>query len=161
VLRHLSLRQRSLLLLIGWLFARPSVSLAASQQQQTLTDLPLQAQAAIAASIGRDQPAYHAHAETSGFRFDNSRHGFTATLTDTGLTLAQGRAIGTLQLTGWGYGTPSKSVRAAALRAADTNRVEYRRGPLTEWYINGPLGLEQRLTISKPQGRPSGTPILM
>src|SRR6185436_9419192 len=33
------------------------------------------------------------------------------------------------------------------------NRVEYRRGGLTEWYANGPLGLEQGFTLqTRPQG---------
>jgi len=30
---------------------------------------------------------------------------------------------------------------------ANHNRVEYRRGPLPEWYVNGPLGLEQGFTV--------------
>jgi len=34
------------------------------------------------------------------------------------------------------------------------NRVEYRRGSLLEWYVNGPLGLEQGFTFTE---RPSGT----
>lgn len=41
----------------------------------------------------------------------------------------------------------------AAPQASD-NRVEYERGPLTEWYLNGPLGLEQGFTLRE---RPSGT----
>ena len=30
------------------------------------------------------------------------------------------------------------------------NRVSYRRGSLTEWYANGPLGLEQGFTLNAP-----------
>ena len=39
---------------------------------------------------------------------------------------------------------------------ATGNRVEYRREALTEWYVNGPFGLQQGLTLeSKPSvGRP-------
>jgi hypothetical protein len=33
------------------------------------------------------------------------------------------------------------------------NRVSYRRGGLTEWYLNGPLGLEQGFTLER---RPAG-----
>ncbi|MDD5559066.1 choice-of-anchor tandem repeat GloVer-containing protein [Candidatus Methylomirabilis sp.] len=158
MLRHLSQRQRSVLLLLllaGWLFMRPSASWAAPKQQQTLADLPLPAQAAIAATLGKDQSTYRARSQGTGFSFNNSKHGLTATLTDTGLTLTQGQTTGTLQLTGWGYGTPSESVRHAAPRA-EHNRIEYRRGPLTEWYINGPLGLEQGITMSAPPRRGTG-----
>ena len=31
------------------------------------------------------------------------------------------------------------------------NRVTYQRGDVTEWYTNGPLGLEQGFTLAKPQ----------
>jgi hypothetical protein len=34
---------------------------------------------------------------------------------------------------------------------ADGSRVVYRRGALTTWYANGPLGLEQGFTLAKPQ----------
>jgi hypothetical protein len=39
---------------------------------------------------------------------------------------------------------------------ARTNRVEYKRGALTEWYINGPPGLEQGFTLAKPPGKANG-----
>ena len=31
---------------------------------------------------------------------------------------------------------------------ASANRVTYARGPISEWYVNGPLGLEQGFTIA-------------
>ena len=36
---------------------------------------------------------------------------------------------------------------------AKANRVEYRRGGLSEWYVNGPLGLEQGFTLDSPPAR--------
>jgi hypothetical protein len=40
---------------------------------------------------------------------------------------------------------------------ARANRVEYPRGPLTEWYVNGPLGLQQGFTLAAPPAaRPEG-----
>ncbi|MDE2484740.1 MAG: FG-GAP repeat protein, partial [candidate division NC10 bacterium] len=142
-----------LLLLIGGLLLLPSRSHAAAS---TLADLPLPAQAVIAATLGKDQPAYHATSHGATVHVTNPRHGLTATLTRTGLTLAQGQITGALQLTGYGYGTPSQPVRHATPRA-EHNRVEYRHGPLTEWYVNSPLGLEQGLTLrTPPQGRRTG-----
>src|SRR6185295_647122 len=51
-----------------------------------------------------------------------------------------------VSLTGYG---PLGHVRplAAASPRADKQRVEYRRGPVTEWYENRPGGLEQGFTI--------------
>jgi len=37
--------------------------------------------------------------------------------------------------------------------------VEYRRGPLTEWYENGPVGLEQGFTLTEPPGERNGKPL--
>jgi hypothetical protein len=45
-----------------------------------------------------------------------------------------------LHLTGYGASDP----------VARGNRVEYRRGPLTEWYVNDPKGLEQGFTFTTP-----------
>ena len=50
-----------------------------------------------------------------------------------------------LRLRATGYGRSLEPVAAAA-PAAHANRVSYRRGSLTEWYTNGPLGLEQGVT---------------
>ncbi len=55
-----------------------------------------------------------------------------------------------LKLTG--YGTPDKikPVAAATVAAKGANRLEYRRGALTEWYENRPEGLEQGFTLTQP-----------
>ena len=50
---------------------------------------------------------------------------------------------------GWGYGKAEvQQGQAAVAPVVDANRVEYRRGALTEWYVNGPLGIEQGFTVS-------------
>ena len=41
------------------------------------------------------------------------------------------------------------------------NRIEYRRGALTEWYVNGPLGLEQGFTLRARPGKPSANPLML
>jgi len=54
-----------------------------------------------------------------------------------------------LKLTG--YGTPGhvQPVKPAQL-AMEDQRVEYRRGAITEWYENRPEGLEQGFTLDEP-----------
>jgi FG-GAP repeat len=37
--------------------------------------------------------------------------------------------------------------------SASANRVTYARAQLSEWYVNGPLGLEQGFTIARPPAR--------
>jgi hypothetical protein len=39
--------------------------------------------------------------------------------------------------------------------------VEYRRGALTEWYVNGPLGLEQGFTLERAAGNSNGKPLTL
>ncbi|HXW59746.1 MAG TPA: hypothetical protein VEJ23_09750, partial [Solirubrobacteraceae bacterium] len=55
-----------------------------------------------------------------------------------------------------GYGSSLSALTAVAPRVK-ANRVSYERAGLSEWYVNGPLGLEQGFTIPKaPSTHPSG-----
>jgi hypothetical protein len=74
-----------------------------------------------------------------------------------------------LRLAGWGYGEKLAPVPAPELSASD-NRIEYRyprrdaRGgasaALTEWYVNGPHGLEHGFTLpARPAGSEAGGPL--
>lgn len=85
---HLKRRGLHLLILVGCILLLPAFTDAALKQ--TLADLPLPAQAAIAAALGKDQPVYHAKPQGAGFTFENSRHNFAAALIPEGLTLKQG-----------------------------------------------------------------------
>ena len=62
-------------------------------------------------------------------------------------------------LSGYGYGDKLNTPAAPKL-AADGTRLEYRRGDFTEWYVNGPHGLEQGFTLAKkPTGGHKGQPL--
>ena len=53
-----------------------------------------------------------------------------------------------VRLMGYGYG--GQLQKPASVRPVATgNRVEYRRGNLTEWYVNTPQGLEQGFTLAQ------------
>jgi hypothetical protein len=54
-----------------------------------------------------------------------------------------------LTLSGYGYAGDIQPVSAAELTVS-TNRITYRRGALTEWYVNDENGLEQGFTLSAP-----------
>ena len=63
-----------------------------------------------------------------------------------------------MSLMGYGYGHDILPLSGAQV-AVEGNRVEYRYGEevaLTEWYLNGPLGLEQGFTLSGPPGGTQG-----
>jgi hypothetical protein len=71
----------------------------------------------------------------------------TARFTATGVTVRSGRVSVGMRLARYGYGT--ELVRTGARRPlADANRVAYRDGPMTQWYANGPLGIEQGFTLT-------------
>ena len=64
-------------------------------------------------------------------------------------------------LSGYGYGERTQQPAQARLTGAG-NRVEYRRGDLTEWYVNGPQGLEQGFTLARRPGTDSqGGPLVI
>lgn len=63
-----------------------------------------------------------------------------------------------MALRGYGYGDALPSMSSAAAKA-NANRVEYSRGTLTEWYLNGPMGVEQGFTVAKAPGQANGQPL--
>lgn len=66
-----------------------------------------------------------------------------------------------LHLTGYGYGDLLRQP-APASATGTGNRVEYRRGDLTEWYVNGSQGLEQGFTLAaRPGTARDGDPLVI
>lgn len=130
----------------------------ASSPATGLASLPVAAQSTISTAIGRAQPDYHARPDSNGgFRTVNSEGQLAADFAQSGVVVragAPGRTGWGLAFEGYGRGRWTDSVSsAAAAPQADANRVEYRRGDLTEWYVNGPLGIEQGFTLAKPPSR--------
>lgn len=111
--------------------------------------VPAELQSALSAAVGRDIPAYHAQRVADGFEAATAHHRLVAYFTSGGVELRTKNANWLMQVLRFGYRDRMQIVGAAA-PLANQNRVEYRRGTLTEWYVNGPEGLEQGFTISKP-----------
>jgi hypothetical protein len=73
-----------------------------------------------------------------------------------GVSVTSGGLSVGLSVRAYGYGALLHPLAAVAPRA-QANLVLYRRAALSEWYANGPLGLEQGFTISAPPaGRRAG-----
>ena len=138
------------LVLFSTLFAGDIVPTpAADHIVDSLAELPLAAQASISAAIGRDQTAYHAAKVDDELQMSNPNQSLVVDFSPDGIAVEAGAAHWGLNPRGYGYGQTLRTV-SPALPQATANRIEYRRGMLTEWYVNGPLGLEQGFTLTAP-----------
>jgi FG-GAP repeat len=80
--------------------------------------------------------------------------------TTSGATLSTATARVRLGLRAIGYGSALSPVTGVD-PVASTNRVTYRHGGLSEWYVNGPLGLEQGFTITAAAKHRLHTPLTL
>jgi hypothetical protein len=101
-----------------------------------LSALPLAAQSNISAALGRDTSGYHAQGTSSGFTTTNPNQMLTTDFTSEGVEVHNGRMRWGMNLRSYGYRDALNVVNAVAPQAS-ANRVEYRRGSLTEWYVTG------------------------
>jgi hypothetical protein len=101
--------------------------------------------------LGSDDLGYRAASAGAGFVARNLHQQLRARFAPGGLHVRSGQALVGLRLHGYGYGE-SLQTMGASPPTAQANRVFYRHGPLTEWYANGPLGLEQGFRLA---ARPS------
>lgn len=133
------------ILVVGLLLASAG---KAAAEVTDVSDLPLTAQAQISSTLGRYRSDYHAARGTDGFRLENPQHRLSVDFTRTSLRVRTAGTTWALSLRGVGYGEALAAVPPVEPYAA-ANRVEYRRGDLTEWYLNGPFGLEQGFTFAE------------
>jgi hypothetical protein len=125
------------------------------KKRETLSTLPPLAAAQVSAALGREQFKYHAFTDGEGLHMQNPDHRLAVNFTPTSLGVRRGAETWQLALQGYGYGAELHGVEHTTPHAIG-NRVEYRRDGMTEWYVNGPLGLEQGFTLPRPPGVRSG-----
>lgn len=96
---------------------------------------------------------YHIRQRKGQYHATNSAHALEIIFTEAGVQMRLEKPYPTklsdITLTRWGYGNVLEAVPKPTLVALD-NRIEYQRKTLTEWYLNGPLGLEQGFTLTEP-----------
>jgi hypothetical protein len=112
-------------------------------------DLPLSRAELASARIGAGDPAYRMAAGGAGFVARNPVQRLQAHLGADGVLVAAGAARVRLQPRALGYGRALHPLPAVA-PAASSNRALYARPGLSEWYANGPLGLEQGFLVPAP-----------
>jgi hypothetical protein len=120
--------------------------------------LPEGAKSSVSAVLGRDAAAYNAESVNGGFSLES--HSLKGLFTRAGVQFAIGEDQWNLEVVQYGHGETLKPADAASPQS-DRNRVEYRRGSLTEWYENGPLGLEQGFTLATRDGKHSDQPLTL
>jgi hypothetical protein len=139
---------------------RPAIApLAASPQALTAgpaQTLPSGAQGAVSAALGAADPAYGLLAADRGFTGRNPAQRLALAFTSSGALFSSGRTLVRLALQGVGYGNALRHTSPRA-PAGSGNRVAFMRDGVSEWYVNGPLGVEQGFTLARaPAGRPAG-----
>jgi hypothetical protein len=142
----------------GKLAVSPSQNGGQSQAATAFSRLPLPAQSRISAAVGRDLSVYRAFENGEGFHAENLRQQLAADFTQEGVKVTHQTARWTMSLLSYGYGDVSQKVARVSPQAS-LNRVEYQHGSLTEWYVNGPVGLEQGFTLDRPPSGANGQPL--
>jgi hypothetical protein len=112
---------------------------------------------AVSRGLGADLAEYRIERSPRGFLARNPRQRLTASFGGAGATVTTREgAHARIALQGIGFGAALRPVAPARPRANE-NRVEYRRGAATEWFANGPAGVEQGFTIARqPAGAADG-----
>lgn len=120
--------------------------------RQGLTALPAAARETISSTLGRDDPSYAAR--RAGGTLIARGAGLTARFGTRGVEIRSGREQLGVRLAGFGADGSLRPIAPAEPRA-QSNRVFYAHGSVTESYANGPLGLEQGFTITSQSARPA------
>ena len=128
--------------------------------QLRVASLPIPAQGAISARLGRDLQAYHAVRTDRGYSARNPHHDLSIDFDHSGVAVASGVSTLRMRLLSIGYGEHLQPAPPARIHA-EANRVEYDGATLTEWYSNGPLGLQQGFTVAAAPAKSSGEPLTL
>jgi hypothetical protein len=135
--------------------ANSNTASAATQSELSKLDvLPVSARSYISGALGDDLPAYHVEGNVNGFHAES--RGLSSDFTAQGVEISRDDAHVRLSLDAYGHGSDLGKVTSAAATRVGENRVEYRHPGIAEWYVNGPLGLEQGFTIQQAQKTSSG-----
>jgi hypothetical protein len=113
--------------------------------------VPTNLRAAYVALIQREAPASYA-AELNGdaAKMVNEAQQFVSTIDPRRVTITPNDAAWYLSMRTAGVGCiDSMTATADASPTVSANRVELNRGDVDEWYLNGPLGVEQGFVLRK------------
>jgi FG-GAP repeat len=136
----------------------PHVQDARAFSRESLLSLPLSARGPVSASFGEDSAAFAVGGTAGSFQASNPAQRLRATFDRAGVLVYSDGARVALALDAIGYGDALRRLALGAPSAAG-NRVSYRHSGIGEWYVNGPLGLEQSFTLSRAPTRGASGPL--
>ena len=132
---------------------------ANAQERKTisfLSDLPEDAQNRISAVLGRDFSTYSATRDGSAITISNPRQHLTARFDNAGVKFQSGNANWMISVESVDSGGAVQTL-PRVLPTSQQNKIQYERGNLIEWYVNGPAGIEQGFTLKSRLAHPVGT----
>ena len=136
----------------------PAGSPAGAQSAATSrgwASLPLAEQATLSSSLGAHLPAFWAVGAASGtISLNNSAAGLHATLAGGRLDVSAGHGV-SLGLAALSLGRAGSLAPVSTLAPAHVsqNRIVLSGAAISEWFVNGPRGIEQGFTLAR---RPAG-----
>jgi hypothetical protein len=134
-----------------WLSLGPAPAhLGARIARERSTSVPASARGPISAALGQIEPGYR----IEGLRASDPAQNLRERFSSHGATVSSGTARLGIRLVAYGEGGALHRLGAVA-PSVEANRVSYAHGPVTEWWANGPLGLEQGFDV---HARPAGGP---
>ena len=143
---------RRLAALLACLLGLPALA-ASSPKRTDLAALDPVAQAVVSEALGAKDPAYRMGMEGRFIRARNKRQSLTAALGSGGMAISVANSEWRMRLASWGRAEALREATAVETRVKG-NRVEVERDGLTEWWVNGPVGLQQGWTVAeRPAGR--------
>jgi len=113
------------------------------------TSVGSEARASISGVLGLDIPAYHLTPNAGAFRASNAAQHLHVDFARSGVLLSSARGQLGLRLRAEGAGGSLRPVGSVEPELERSNRVAYVHEGTTEWYVNGPLGLEQGFSIAR------------
>ncbi|HZU86204.1 MAG TPA: FG-GAP repeat protein, partial [Anaerolineaceae bacterium] len=152
--RNLSVR---ILILFGLVFSTlpwtgtpVSAQAAPIEQSGNNQAIPEAAQAVVSATLGQDDARYHLLRVLSGYRIEQPDGNLKAEFTPEAAIIEVGGLEWNLHLQAWGPDKSLSAVESPIELVSEANRIEYRYAGLTEWFVNGPSGLQQGFTVYIP-----------
>ena len=152
-------RHRVILALVAGVGLSVSFAAAESRAREGFSSLPPAASGKISAALGKSLAAYKVRTQPNKLLARNPPHNLSVDFTKQGMTIRSGRARWNIGVASYGYGKQTRL--PAAVPEGHSNRVQYRRGTVTEWYVNGPIGIEQGFAIDEPPGANNGSPLIV
>jgi hypothetical protein len=137
----------------------PSAGRTTAVAQRGFASLPAAAQASISAALGAELPAYRVRATSGAFAATSSPQRLASRFSRSGVGLRSGALE--LQLSLSGVGGVAAASLGGVMPVVEANRVTYVCPGVSEWYVNGPLGLEQGFSVPRPLSDGTAGPLTL